>query len=440
LLSCPRLDGVTIMPAMQCRSVFGHAAASFEDVRASVGLPRSASVRQMGNLYVREVVFDEPIVTADGVSLGGHHRVTIQRDGRYRYQGHFRATGFPSFDVAILTTVGYAISIPGVPTPAAAQVAFAARGRVHGTNEPGDREHRWDSEDVAPLLAAEWQGVRRGQLNRRLEFDTDWFGPAGDVVGFLAQVVAFGATFGAAGVAIVLVGEAAELLNLEQIVLPGMVGVVFAAGAAYVLGPSALIPGFIVGAAVTAALIKQRHMTLEEKTFADRVFVGTLPVDRILLTNLVGFGDRPFTAPGPGGAILVNLGNGYDNPMTYTGKGGDRLDVNAPGQLFIHELTHAWQIGNESFTPEYYCRAVATSIGTLGGDMSAYGYGPAGLSWGSFGTEQQGSVVDQWFAGSTDPDTRSVQRSYPPMDSDDQEAAQNPYYRYIRDNIRAGIA
>jgi hypothetical protein len=72
--------------------------------------------------------------------------------------------------------------------------------------------------------------------------------------------------------------------------------------------------------------------------------------------------------------------------------------------------------------------------------MSAYAYGPAGPSWGSFGTEQQGSIVDQWFAGNTDPDPRSMQRGFPPTHSDDQGTGQNPYFRYIRDNIRTGIA
>jgi hypothetical protein len=418
------------MAALNSRSVFGHAVASFEGIRASVGVPRPASVRQMADLYVRDVVFDEPIVTSDGVALGGHHTLTVRRNGSYRYQGHFRATGFPSFDVAILTTLGYPVPLPGSPTPAAAQIAFAAHGRVHGTNEPGDREHRWDTQGSSLLLAAEWHGVRQSRMNRRLEFDTDWFGPAGDVVSFLGQVVVFGATFGAAGVAIVVVGEAADLLNLEQIVLPGIVGVILAGTAAFVFGPVALFPAFVVGAAVTAALIKQRHMTDAEKAFADQVFKGKLPVDRILLTNLVGLGDRPFTAPGPGGAILVNLGKGYDDPVNYTGKGGDRLGENA---------AHAWQIGNESFTPEYYCRAVSTAVGTLGGDMSAYRYGPAGGSWASFGTEQQASIVDEWFAGSNDP-RNSPQKGFPPMHSDDQGTNQNPYYRYIRDNIRTGIA
>ena len=394
----------------------------------------------MVDLYIRDVVFDEPIVTGDGVPLGGHHNLTVRRDGSYRYTGHFRATGFLSYEVAILTTLGYSLPVPGSPTPVGAQVAFAAHGQVHGTNEPGDLVHRWDVPGVAPLLAAEWHGVRQARLNHRLEFDTDWFGPAGDVVGFLAQVAAFGATFGAAGVAIVVAGGVADRLNLEELVLPGIVGVIVAGGAAFVLGPSALLPAFVVGAVATAATVRQSPMTEEQKAFADKVFKGKLPYDRILLTNLVGLGGRPFTTPAPGDTILVNLGKGYDDPVRYTGKGDDRLGVNAAGQLLIHELTHAWQIANESFTPEYYCRAVSTAVGTAGGDMSAYGYGPAGRSWGSFGTEQQCSIVDQWFAGSNDPDDRSMQRAFPPMHSADQETGQNPYYRYIRDNIRTGIA
>jgi hypothetical protein len=396
-------------------------------------------MRRLAKLYEQPVVFDEPLVTADGVALGGHHTLTIQRDGTYRYQGHFRATGVPSFDVSLVTTLGYAVPVPGSPTPAAVQFAFPAHGRVHGTNEPGERVHSWDMQGSLSLLKAQWNVARQGRISRKLEFDTDWFGPAGEVAGFLAQVIAFGTAFGTAGVAIVVAGEAADHLNIEQLVLPGLVGVVVAGAAGFVFGPIALFPAFVVGAAVTAATVKQRHMSDEEKAFADQVFKGKLPSDRVLLTNLVGFGERPFTAPGPGGAILVNLGKGFDDPVRYTGKGGDRLGVNAPGQLLIHELTHAWQIGNESFTPEYYCRAVSTALGTVGGDMSAYGYGTAGGSWSSFGTEQQGSIVDEWFAGSNNP-SDGPQKGYPPMHSIDQGPDQNPYFRYIRDNVRTGIA
>jgi hypothetical protein len=194
---------------------------------------------------------------------------------------------------------------------------------------------------------------------------------------------------------------------------------------------------------VTAALVKQRKMNAAERQFADRVFGGRLPMDRVMLTNLLGLGDRPFTSPGPGGTILVNLGQGFDDPMNYTGKGGDVLGQNAPGQLLIHELAHAWQIANESFTPAYYCRAVSTALGTTGGDMSAYSYGPPGPPWSSFGTEQQASIVDEWFAGNKMPDFEEKnerQRAFPPMHEAVEGPVQNPYFRYIRDNIRAGIA
>lgn len=390
--------------------------------------------------YAQDVVFDQPIVTADGVALGGHHRLTLRHDGSFRYQGHLRATGLPSYDVALASTLSLPIPVPGSSGPGTVQLAFATQGRVSGSNESGPQEHAWDQHGQSSTVQAEWAAIRRSALQPRLEYNTDWFGDAGGVLNFLAQIVAMGAAFGGPGVAIVLAGEAAELLDFEQLVLPGAVGVIVAGGAGYVLGPSALIPAFFVGGAVTLAAVNQRHMDQDEREFADEVFRGTIPYSRVLLTNLVGLGGRPFTTPAAGGAILVNLGEGYEDPMGYTGKGGEQIGINAPGQLLIHELVHAWQIANHTFTPHYYCDAVATAAGTTGDDMSAYWYGDAGPEWGAFGTEQQGSIVDQWFAGNMDPDTRSRQRGYTPMNEEEYGASGNPYYRYIRDNIRRGIA
>jgi hypothetical protein len=137
---------------------------------------------------------------------------------------------------------------------------------------------------------------------------------------------------------------------------------------------------------------QRRHLADPERQFADKVFQGKLDYDRVLLTNLVGMGNRPFTTALPGNLILVNLGQGCDHPTTYTGNGGADDGENAPGQLLIHELTHAWQICNSSFTPAYYCRAISTAASTAGGNMSAYVYGPAGQRWGDYGTEQQASA------------------------------------------------
>jgi hypothetical protein len=422
------------------RQTFGHGAASLEATRAEMGIARPASARRMSGEFPRDLVFDEPIIT--DVALGGHHTLTLRRDGTYRYQGHFRATGFQSFEVAIATTVGYEIPVPGGP-PGASQLAFAAHGNVKGTNEFATDEERvfpWDQTGQLPLMADEWANVRRGVFNRRVEFDTNWFGVAGDAASFLGQVIVLGSTFGAAGIAIVLAGETASLLHFDGLVIPGTVGILLAAGAAFVFGPSVLIPVFLIGAAVTAALVRQRTLTLDEREFADRVFLGTLPMDRVRLTNLVGLGGRPFTCPGPGGTIIVNIGKGFDDPVRYTGKGGDELGVRAKGQLLIHELTHAWQIANESFTPAYYCRALSTALGTVGGNMSAYDYGPPDRQWNAFGTEEQASIVDEWFAGSDAPPLRNKamrQRPFKPMDT---EQNGNPYFRYLRDNIRTGIA
>jgi len=434
------------MSGLSLRDSFGHAAVSIESARELLDVPRPASVRRLEELFATDMVFDEPIPTDHGVALGGHHTLTVRRDGTCRYQGSLRATGLPSFDVSILATLGYSIADPDSSVPVTGQAAFAAHGRVHGSNEPGSRDFAWDQTGKSGFLASEWAGVRRGRLSRKLEYDTDWFGPAGDVASFVAQVLVFSTAFGRAGAAIVVLGEAADQLDLEQVVLPGTVGVILASGAAFVLGPGALIPAFLVGAAVTAASVKQRHLEEDEKAFAGEVFGGKVPFDRVLLTNLLGLGNRPFTTPGPGGVILVNVGKGIDQPLTYTGNGeaetltenGVERPIAAPGQLFIHELVHAWQIGNESFTPEYYCRAVFTAAGTLGGDFGAYRYGSAGGAWGSFGTEAQASLVDEWFAGDLARETveRNPQRGFPPKHAEDQ----NPYFRYIRDNIRTGIA
>jgi hypothetical protein len=420
------------------RHTFGHGAGSLERTRARMGAQRPASVRALASAFVQDIVFDEPIVTDE--PLGGHHRLTLRRDGSFRYEGHMRATGFPSFEVSILTTLGYPIDVPpGTPT-AAAQVAFAAHGECHGTNEPGDRDFRWDQQGALPILAAEWEGLRRCTLQRQVQFDTDFFGVAGDALSFLAQTVLLGATFGAVGVAVILAGEAAGI-DQGQMVVPGTVGILAGAAGAFVFGPSMLIPAFIAGAAVAAAAIKQRPMNGPERDFADRVFQGRVPYDRVLLTNLTGIGGRPFTCPGPGGVIILNMGDGFDDPTTYRGDGDDD-DRNAPGQLLIHELVHAWQIANETFLPEYYCRAFATAAGTAGGDMSAYGYGPSGPSWGSFNTEQQASIVDDWFGGRDTPPLNKPQpqRAFAPMSSVDVTEGGNPYFRYIRDNVRPGIA
>ena len=428
------------------KRTFKHDARSLRGAVTATTSSPPVGLRQLTASYLQDLVFDEPIVTGSGVALGGRHTLTLSADGRYRYEGHLRATGLPSYEAAVAAVVTYPVVTPD-GSPAWGSLAFGAQGKVHGSLDPGDNVYPWSHTGTSAMVASQWGQIRRGRLSHHLDYDTNWFGPAGDVVSFLGQVAVLNLAFGPVGAGLVVAGEVADQLQVSQAMLPGVVGVLVAAGASYALGPGYLVPAFVAGAVATAALVKQRPLDPVERAFADKVFAGRIPYDRIRVSNLTGLGDRPFTIPGPGEVILVNLGDGYDSPTTYRGHGRGARHDQAPGQMFVHELTHAWQIANNSFTPEYFCDSWATAVGTSGGDMSAYHYRDEDYrrEWSYFNPEQQASIVDDWFGGDGSSNTQGKQHHYPPMDEDEPTAppapdGHNPFYRFIRDNIRSGVA
>jgi hypothetical protein len=304
-------------------------------------------------------------------------------------------------------------------------------GHVEGTgswtpwHDP-DRDDDHHDSGANPLIRANWPDIKNGRLWVIKEYS------ATGVVGFVEDLakavldVAAGAAGGALGVVIGLGAEIGQLFGDLGIggtfgVIAGVV--VFAAGGTVVM---AVVAGVAVGA-VTNALIKQRELSPQEAQFAAQVFGGSLPpADRIILTNLAGLGGRAFTMPGVDGKIYLNLGDAYDhpNPLKYTNN-----SYPTPGQVLIHELAHAWQIAHASFLPGLVCEGIVNQANNTVGE-SVYVYGPPGPSWSTFKLEQQGAIVDQWFAG-----TKTVvvpnRRAMDPND---------PYFVYIRDNIRAGQA
>ena len=410
---------------MSLRAQLGLGVSSLEAVRSMVGVGRPASLRNMLLRYRQPIVIDEPLVTPDGVALGGHHTITLERDGSVRHQGHMRATGFPSFTFGVRTVL---VNDTGVPAVA------AASGRVHGTNELGNRESSWDQSVPNPLVALHWAAMKRSRPETSINWDADFFGTIGDVLGFVGSLVGSAIVAGPAGVCIVLGVHIADLAGVdEQLGTAGLAGVAVAGGVLVVFGPGAIVPAIAAGAVAGIAVeltIKHRSLTDAERAFAERVFGPTLPVDRIVLTNLLGLGKRAFTIPSIGEAILVNLGAGFDDPIGYRGFGDpDNSNQQAPGQLFIHELVHAWQIDTETFLPGLMCEAIGAQLTTLGGNMDVYRYGTAGQAFSEFNPEQRASIVDDWFAGS------GKQAEFGRAVEDDR----NPYFRYIRDNIRNRI-
>ncbi len=373
---------------------------------------RPVSVRAVGtrmrNLPER-IDFRQSIVT--GAALGGEARYELHRDGTYRYSGFMRATGLPSFDFSVAAILRSA--------DGRVQIADQHSGEVFGFDTPGPRQENWnkpgDVQDTIKFIRNAWPDISTCTMEiRRSSELAGVLGVAGDVIKGLVGIFVLAQAVGP-GLAVCLIAGA-ELRGAGAGLpgLGGVVGLAIVAGSVVIFGPGSLVPAIIVGVAVGAAvdsLVDVRELRPDEREFADRVFDGSIDYDKVRITNLLGIGGRAFVAPALDGTILLNLGDAAGSPLQR--HGGDTYPRD--GQLFIHELTHAWQLQHtrfdDGYVPGWICNGAVDS---------GYDPGPAGPPWHSFGIEAQASIVDRWFGGT------------PPMDPDDQ------YFRYIIGNVRIG--
>jgi hypothetical protein len=373
--------------------------------------------------------FSQPVITPDGTALGGHVEITLNNSGAVTFSGAMRATGFPS----------YKFRVPAVLRSASGKIATAQQksGAVYGTDTPGDREFDWSESIVSDLAAGQWAEIRTASMAVSKSYEmTGVLGTltdlAIDVVEFLVGAEVLQGVAGAVGVAgVILVGfELGALTDLRVVGPGGLVGVIAAAGATCLLGPGVMLPVLVGGVLIGDIAVRNRLLNQEEVALATRVFGDTLPVDRILLTNLSGIGGTEFTVPNADGEILVNFGNGFDDPPRHL---QPARGYTQPGQLLIHELTHAWQIAHGGKPPEYFWRAALAKIQ----GSSAYRYGPAGPPFGEFGLEAQATLVEEWFAGTQGRATMPIfsRQKSPPVG----EQTDDPYFGYIQNNIRMGL-
>jgi hypothetical protein len=182
------------------------------------------------------------------------------------------------------------------------------------------------------------------------------------------------------------------------------------------------VPAIVLGAAVASiGDVRHRKMHKTERDFARRVFGEQIDYKRILITNMTHSGGQKFTMPYIGDIILVNLGDeAFDDPVAHREAANSKYPE--AGSLFIHELTHAWQISHDSI------------VGLICGLSENYEYYQGdrltdsswqSRSWEGFNNEQQASIVDDWY-GAHAPDLNSFR------------ALNDPAFRFIRDNIRLG--
>lgn len=158
-----------------------------------------------------------------------------------------------------------------------------------------------------------------------------------------------------------------------------------------------------------------RSLSTSELALAFRVFKGSLPYPKIVISPVIGLHSRPFTTTFPPLlpnfsplAYIVNIGfSGFNRGM----------DVTDPGTL-IHELTHVWQGAHALDSSAFMWDSITHQGMELITKVDPYAYAP-GKSWFNYAAEQQAHIVEDWFnRGAIESDTDNL-------------------FRYVRDNIRS---
>lgn len=207
--------------------------------------------------------------------------------------------------------------------------------------------------------------------------------------------------------------ELEDLVGIDVGGFSGVAGLVLAGPTAWIVGADILIPTLI---GELPFGVKDREMRQDEWDWAARVFGPSLPPrDQIHITNLRGLGNREFVSvkePGllnPSRRYLVHMGEqAFENPTTDTNPGWE-----VPGQAFMHELRHVWD-GHWS-GPGWMATAIFA-------DRNPSPPSP-NSDWRRLSVEEKATIVHNWYG-------RYHENLL------DQAAPENPYFHYIRDNIR----
>ena len=152
-------------------------------------------------------------------------------------------------------------------------------------------------------------------------------------------------------------------------------------------GGTILVQGYQITkeVVVNGRIPRYRRVTKREYDFAnENLFGGALPArSKILISNLLGAGNRPFVWPTGTGHFLMNMGgSGYNNALSDEG-------------LFIHEIAHVWQL-HVTDDIKWTIRGITAQIKNSVTDEDVYGVGCSD-KWGSLNLEQQATVAEKCF-------------------------------------------
>jgi hypothetical protein len=233
--------------------------------------------------------FQQIVVTPSGTALGGNVEVVLNNDGSYAFKGHMHDSGFPN----------YRFRVRSVIRGASGSVAFALEksGDVEGTEAsilpPFDaprRDFDWSESGYQEYLRKHWADVRAGTMLVNRSFDMA--GVLGglrnliqDAVDFLVANALLSTTPGGQALAgIIFLGSELGALTNVNFVDPGVIpGLVVSGLTGFLFAPS-----IVLILVLRNTFIQTRRMNQVEKDLAAEVFGGTLPLDRILLTDMSG--------------------------------------------------------------------------------------------------------------------------------------------------------
>ena len=357
--------------------------------------------------------FTHQVVTPTGTALGGSAELTIRNDGSYTFRGHLHDSGFDSYEFRL------SVVLRTIPE-GFISLAELVPGSVAGTVGSGSRDFDFEERHTNDLLSHQWPSFRDGTAEFGFQFDdTGALGLLADVGKAVAEIIVARVIAGPVAAPLIMIGSRlARSADLPLTSPPGIPGAVFLGSAVLLFGPLAVFPAFLAGAAIASlADIKSRPMRAEERQLAFKVFRGTLPIERIRVTNLSSSNDDEFcTLHTPDRSIILGLGEDGFNFVNRD------LETN---RTLIHELTHAWQFEHSTQGAAELWEQIRKPFLTKAQEDALYDPHPFdGRPWSSYGTEQQAEVVATWFT------------TVAPDDPDGSSAVQSPLFPYIQNNIR----
>ncbi|MGI5284365.1 hypothetical protein ACQEVF_13620 [Nonomuraea polychroma] len=127
-------DHVCVTPAVRRQTLADNAAAASR--RASSSAIRSP------------ITINRDVRFGGGIPVGGWTSLTLNRDGTYKWSGHVRDSGAPSYTHSSVCIVRFSSGTAFV---------FKSSGRLHGTFESGSRNHDWNKQGHSQALAQTWR-------------------------------------------------------------------------------------------------------------------------------------------------------------------------------------------------------------------------------------------------------------------------------------------